>query len=421
MKQDLTPERSHLDIGFVPLIDCAPLVVAYEKGFFEAEGLRVTLHRERSWASIRDKTAFGIFDAAQMLYPMPLAMTLGVGGPAEPTVTAVCLDLNGNAITVSNRLFEAMVEEGAELVERPPATAEALRRVVERRRRLGEPPPCFGVVFPTSTHHYELRYWMAAAGVDPDLDAQIIVLPPPDMPEALRSEQIDGFCVGEPWNSYAVHRGWGRTLVTKYDLWNNGPEKVLGVTRRWAEAHPRTHLALVRAVIGACAWCDEPDNRAELAGLIASRRYVDAPVEVVRMSMLGQFQHGPDVLPRPLPDFNVFHRYAANFPWRSHAIWFLTQMVRWGHLDPPADYDATAAAVLMPEVYRAAAASLGAPAPTTDYKPEGVHHAPWTLTEASAPIEMGPDRFLDGGVFNPFEPDRYLQGLAANHRSVVPR
>lgn len=169
------PERTHLQIGFVPLTDCAPLVVAYEKGFFEAEGLRVTLRRERSWASIRDKTAYGVFDAAQMLYPMPLALTLGVGGPAVPTVTAVCLSLGGNAITVSSALADAMGAAASD------TRGDALRGVIARRREADLPRLTFGVVFPTSTHAYELRYWMAASGIDPDRDVSLIVLPPPDM------------------------------------------------------------------------------------------------------------------------------------------------------------------------------------------------------------------------------------------------
>jgi ABC-type nitrate/sulfonate/bicarbonate transport system substrate-binding protein len=392
-------EKPEPVIGFVPLTDCAPLVVAHEKGFFEAEGLHAVLVRERSWASIRDKTAYGVFDAAQMLYTMPLAMSLGVGGPAEATATAACLDLNGNAITVSSALFEAMRAADPAGTSGDAVTAAPLLRVIRARTASGLPPLTFGVVFPTSTHHYELRHWMQGGGIDPDRDVRVIVLPPPDMPTALQTGVIDGYCVGEPWNSVAIRRGWGRAVMTKYELWNNAPEKVLGVRRAWADRHPGTHLAMVRAVIAACAWCDEPANREEVAELIASPQYLDAPVEVVRMSILGTFSYGQDEPPRQLPDFNVFHRYAANFPWLSHAVWYLRQMIQAGQVDPLIDVEEVASRVLLPEVYRAAAASLGVATPTRNDKAEGVHKSPWTLTDATAPIEMGPDAFFDGGSF----------------------
>jgi len=415
---DPSPERSpdlekaQLDIGFVPLTDCAPLVIALEKGFFDAEGLDVTLWRERAWASIRDKTGYGLFDAAQMLYPMPLAMSLGVGGPVEPTVTALCLDLNGNAITVSPQLARAMRRASDADPSDPPRTEaktstspslspHGLKRAIRARAERGEPLLTFGVVFPTSTHHYELRYWMAAGGIDPDCEVNIIVLPPPEMPEALRDGRLDGYCVGEPWNAMAVRHGWGEVAITKYDLWNNSPEKVLGVTRRWAEANPGTHRALVRAVLQACAWCDEPTHRAEVARIISAERYVNAPVELVGMSMQGTFQDAHDQPPRALPDFNVFHRYAANYPWRSHAMWFLLQMRRWGQLKIDPDIPAAAEAVLMPEVYRDAAEQLGLPCPLIADKSEGRHAEPWILEQATRPIEMGPDRFMDGVAFDP--------------------
>ena len=187
-------------------------------------------------------------------------------------------------------------------------------------------------MFPTSTHHYELRHWLRSAGVDCDLDVELQVVPPPDMPEALREGRIDGFCVGEPWNSITVQRGWGRIVMTKHTLWNNGPEKVLGVTRAWAEQHPRrTRRCCGRS--SAAAWCDEPANRDELAKMIASERYVDVPLEAVRPSMLGELRFTQDGPAVEMPDFTVFHRYAANFPWVSHGRWFLEQMAAAGQID----------------------------------------------------------------------------------------
>ncbi|MEM6749839.1 MAG: CmpA/NrtA family ABC transporter substrate-binding protein [Planctomycetota bacterium] len=392
-----------LKLGFIPLTDCAPLVAAHEKGFFEAEGLRVQLCRERSWASIRDKIAFGVYDAAQMLYPMPLAMSLGVGGPPCPTVAAACLSLNGNAITLSNRVVQALGDAGAGDADAP-MDAGALRRLIVARRDAGLPPLNFGIVFPTSTHHYELRYWLESADIDPDQDVRLLVIPPPDMPEALRDGRIDGYCVGEPWNSLAVHRGWGRIAISKLELWSNFPEKVLGVTRAWADENPVRHLALVRAVLAAGRWCDDPQNREELARLIAEPRYVDAPADVVRLSLLGSLPYQQDGPGRELPDFHVFHRYAANFPWRSHGAWHLAQMVRAGQLDWPGDPEAVAKSVFLPEVYRNAARSLGLATPEVNHKTEGAHDDPWTLRNATEPIPMGSDRLLGGRRYDPDDP-----------------
>lgn len=400
----MKPEKIHVEIGFVPLNDCAPLVAAHEKGFFEAEGVTVTLHRERSWASIRDKIAVGMFDAAHMLYPLPLAMTLGVGGPVTPTVTALCLNLNGNAITLSSRLCAEMIEADPALDLSAPLDAGELRAVIKRRQDAGREPLTFGVVFPTSTHHYELRYWLAAAGVDADIDVRIIVLPPPDMPEALNRGVIDGCCVGEPWNSFAVQRGWGRIVITKQQLWNNFPEKVFGVTQRWADANPGTHLALLRAIISAAAWCDDADNRAELTELISLPHYIDAPADVVGMSMLGTLQFAQTDAPTPQPNFHVFHRFAANFPWRSHAVWYLAQMVKVGQIDAPKDFGAIADCVMLPDLYRTAAAKLSVAAPSIDAKTEGTHVTHWMLEQATQQIPMPPDLLFDGQTFDPANP-----------------
>ena len=384
-------EKRDLSVGFVPLTDCASLVAAHEKGFFEAEGLRVTLHRERSWASIRDKTAFGVFDAAQMLYPMPLASTLGVGSPAVAMQTGLCLSLGGNAVTVGQALHAELLEAvgGPELPE--DESAAAVAAVIDRRRRDGRPALTFGCVFPTSTHHYELRQWLGSAGIDCDLDVRLLIVPPPDMPDALREGRIDGFCVGEPWNSIAVQRGWGHVVMTKHTLWNHGPEKVLGVTRDWAQRHPQTHAALLRSVIAAAKWCDHPDNREELVHMVAAPGYLDVSVEAVRPSLRGDFRRSQQGEADEGDGLILFHRYAAGFPWVSHQAWFIRRMIDAGQIDPPADADALAASVARPELYRDACAALGEPYPTIDHKPESVHAEPWQLRQASTPITMGPD------------------------------
>ncbi|MEM9110202.1 MAG: CmpA/NrtA family ABC transporter substrate-binding protein [Planctomycetota bacterium] len=411
-------EKSQLDIGFIPLSDCAPLAIAYEKGFFERHGLRVTLHREASWASIRDKTMLGLFDAAHMLYPMPIAMTLGVGGVQCPMVTAICLSLGGNAITVSNALHSEMSDIGEHVEIHQAESARVLKKTIDARHRSGKGPLRFGVVFPTSTHHYELRFWMSSAGIDPDRDVQILVVPPPEMPDAMRSGKIDGYCVGEPWNSFAVERGWGKTLITKQGLWNNGPEKVLGTTRQWAEQHPKTHQALVRAVLEACVWVDQQVNREEVASIIAQQRYIDAPVHAVRMSMMGQFRYELDRPVEPQPDFMSFHRYAANFPWKSHAKWFMTQMLRWNQIEHVPDFDRVAGQVMMDELYRHAAKELGVAAPLINEKTECTHGGPWVLEQATEPIKMGSDLLFDGQRFDPSDPMGYLKQLLDGNKQI---
>lgn len=411
-------EKTALILGFIPLTDCAPMIVAKEHGWFAKYGLDVTLSKETSWANIRDKVALGILDGAQMLAPMPLAMTLGLGPIHKPMVTAFSMDLNGNAITVSNALYERMLRADAAAMNERPLSARALKRVLDADRQAGRPPLTFAMVFPESTHNYELRYWMAAAGIDPDCDVRLVVVPPPQMVGRLAEGEIDGYCVGEPWNAQAVQAGIGRTLITKYEIWNNSPEKVLGVTQEWAEQYPNTHHALLLALLEACRWLDEPDHRIEAAALIARSVYVNAPEHVVRMSMTGTFQYAADEMPRALPDFNVFHRYAANFPWRSHAVWFLTQMLRWGQLQQPLDLQAVAAAVYRPDIHRQAAAALGLPCPGIDHKTEGRHAAVWKLYDGSSSLPMGADGFLDGRLFDPSQATDYLRGFEIQHMKV---
>jgi len=405
------PEKQDVSFGIIPLTDCAPIVIAHEKGYFRKYGLRTTVSKEASWANIRDKVAFGALDGAHMLAGMPIAASLGLGAPRQPTITAFSMDLNGNGITVSNTLYERMLKADPAAMQERPTTARALRKVIDEDKQAGKPPMTFAMVFPVSTHNYEIRYWMAAAGIDPDRDVQLIVIPPPQMVATLKSKNIDGYCVGEPWNAHAVTAGIGHTLITSYEIWNNSPEKVFGVNREWAEKYPRTHRAAVMALIEAARWMDLPENREEVVRIISGPAYVDAPEAVVKMSMTGTFRYAADEAPRALPDFNVFHRYAANFPWRSHATWFLTQMIRWGQIEQPLDIRATAAAVYRPDLYREAAQALGVPAPSIDDKTEGLHAGAWTLDAASTPIAMGPDRFFDGRVFDPQRPVDYLAGF----------
>jgi nitrate/nitrite transport system substrate-binding protein len=414
------PEKTRLALGFVPLTDCAPLVVALERGLFDKHGLDVALSREPSWANIRDKVMTGALDGAHMLAGLPLAATLGVGALKCPMVSGLVLATNGNGITVSNALHQRMREADPHAMAAPATTARALKAVIEADRRAGRAKLTFAMTFPVATHNYELRAWLAGGGVDPDVDLSVIVVPPPQMVAHLSAGQVSGYCVGEPWNGLAVERGIGRMLITKHELMSNLPEKVLGVSRDWAERHPATHQALIAALLEACVWLDAaPAHRAEAAELLCGG-YIDAPIEVIARSLTGWLKRGPAEPAEPHPDFHVFHRYAAGFPWRSYADWTIVQMLRWGQISTPLDIRAVADAVYRPELYRVAAQSLGLPFPTIDRKLEGTPDAPWQLTQASREIAMGRGSWADGGQFDPARPLDHLLGQTISRLQAEP-
>jgi two-component system, oxyanion-binding sensor len=390
-------ERNDLRLGFIALNDCAPLVVAKELGFFEGEGLRVDLSREASWANVRDKVAVGALDGGHMLGPMTLAASMGVGGERTPMTVPLSLNLNGSAVTVSVQLAQALREIDPEGMAGRPLTARPLARLIRARQAMGQPPLTFAVVFPYSMHNYELRYWLAAAGIDPDRDIRMTVVPPPRMAERLRSGEIDGFCVTAPWNALAVTEGTGEILIYASELWGIGPDKVFGVTREWGEEHPAALQAVIRALLRAAAWADAPDNRAGLATILAKPEYVDAPEQVIAQSLVGSPPYSAVTPGSASLDYLIYHRYAASFPWRSHALWFLSQMLRWGQIGPEIDLAAVAAAVYRPDLFRLAAADLNEPAPLVDEKVEGAHAEAWSLDG----IVMAPDLFMDGRVFDP--------------------
>lgn len=370
-------------VGFIPLVDCAALVVAAERGFAARHGLRLVLSREPSWAAIRDKVAFGVLDAAHMLAGMPLAMTLGLGGDVHQAMIApMMLGQGGNAVTVSCGLFAAMRAADPAAMAGPRfGSGRALATVAARRTAAGLPPLRFATVFPFSTHNYELRHWLAAAGLDPDEDVAITVIPPPRMVEHLARGLIDGFCVGEPWNQVAVGEGLGQIVVFKSDIWPASPEKALGLRRDWAESHGDTVAALIRAVADAARWADEPANRSDLAALLAEPRFVGVDAAALEASLTGRPRLAHGAAPIDLPDYHVFHRAAATYPWLSQAEWLLAQMMRWGQMPPAstAELEAIAARVFRPDLYAAALAGTGHPVPNAVRKPEGTHGQPYSM------------------------------------------
>lgn len=405
-----------LTLGFIALCDAAPLVVAKERGLFAYEGLDVTLSRQASWSNIRDRVSVGALDGAHMVAPMPLAASLGRSPLDRPMVTALVLSQGGNGITVSTDLYRRLAEaDPVGMAARPP-TAEGLRRLVAADRAAGRPKLTFAVVFAHSSHAYELRYWMAAGGVDPEMDVTITVVPPAQMVAHLAAGHVDGFCVGEPWNSLAVDRGVGRILATSPELWRGRSEKVLGLRRDFAEARPDTHAALVRALVRAGQWLDDQNNRSAAAKMLCHPGYLDVPCDIIARSLTGRMAYAQGEVARRLPDLFMFHRHAATFPWVSQAQWYLTQMIRWGQADPATDIAAVASSVYRPDLYRAAVSGMdNVPVPVADTKQEGAQGAPWMLDTAQGPLPMPPDRFFAGPSFDPADPRAYLRGFTISH------
>ena len=343
-----------LQIGFIPLIDAAALITAVEKGFTKAEGLDVKLVREVSWSNVRDKLNIGLFDAAHILAPVPIASSLGLGHIKVPIVVPLTLNLNGNAITVSPALHAAIMAEIDGNPFDPMATARALSRVAAARRRSGGEPLTFGMTFPFSTHNYQLRFWMAAGGVDPDEDVRLVVLPPPFMVDSIASGQIDGFCVGAPWNSIAVDRGVGRILHFGSDILQRAAEKVLAVRQQWAEKDPQTLAALVRAVFRAAEFAEAPENRREVAEILARNEYIGVDASVILRTLEGRLKIAPDGTIREGDRYILFAREEASTPDPVQAAWLYAQMVRWRQTAMSPEALKAAQDTFRPDLYDAA-------------------------------------------------------------------
>ncbi len=423
----LVPEKTDLTFGFIKLTDCAPLVIAKEKGFFEAEGLNVQLEAQANWKILLERVIDGQLDGAHMLAGQPIAASVGVGSNAH-VITPYSLDYNGNGITVSNAVWERMkpnVPVDGEGKPLHPIKADALKPIVEAAKTSGAPMQ-MGMVFPVSTHNYEIRYWLAAAGIHPGFyrdpetgeqniqgvlgaDVVLSVTPPPQMPATLEAGTIVGYCVGEPWNQQAVFKRIGVPVTTNYDIWKNNPEKVFGVTKDWGDTHPNTWLAVTKALIRAGHWLDASmDNRRKAVGILSQRNYVGADAEVIANSMTGtfEFERGDK---RDMPDFNVFFRHNASYPWYSDCIWFLTQMVRWGQIPgqkPDSWYIEIAKTIYRPDIYEKAARLLIA---------EG------KFTETDFPLGAEGFRpptsdFIDGKPYDGRQPGAYVQSFAIGLR-----
>ena len=343
-----------LRIGFIPLVDAAALIVAVDKGFAAAEGLDVTLVREVSWSNVRDKLNIGLFDAAHLLAPVAIASSLGLGHVKVPIVASFNLGLNGNAITVSPALHAAIMAEIEGDPFDPMVTALALSRVVAARRKSGAEPLIFGMTFPFSTHNYQLRFWMAAGGVDPDEDVHMVVLPPPYMVDSLASGQVDAFCVGAPWNSVAVDLGVGHILHFVSDILVRAAEKVLAVRQNWSEKNPQVLAALIRAASRAAEFIEQPENRAEAAGMLARPERIGVDADVILRTLDGRLKISPDGTMRESSRYLLVGREGAARPEPAQAAWLYAQMVRWGQASISPEALNIAEGVFRPDLYDSA-------------------------------------------------------------------
>jgi len=416
------PEKPDLKFGFIKLTDMVPLAVAYEKGYFEDEGLFVTLEAQANWKVLLDRVISGELDGAHMLAGQPIGATIGYGTKAD-VITAFSMDLNGNGITVSNAVMEklkAKLPKQADGKPVHPIKADYLKAVVDDYKKEGKPFK-MGMVFPVSTHNYELRYWLASGGLNPgyyaphkgdtagtiSADVQLSVTPPPQMPATMEAGTIDGYCVGEPWNQQAVFKGIGAPVITDYEIQKNNPEKVFGVTQAWNDKYPNTHKAVVKALIRAAYWLDAENNknRPEAAKIISKSGYVGADYKVIANSMTGTFEYEKGDV-RKVPDFNVFFRHNATYPYYSDAIWYLTQMRRWGQISdykPDSWYVDMAKKVYRPDIYAAAAKELIA-----EGKMKAADFPDFAKETGFKPVQ---NDFIDGIPYDGSKPNAYIDSL----------
>lgn len=342
------PEITEVKIGFIPLTDCAPIVVAAEMGFDKKYGIKIIPSKEASWAGVRDKVVNGELHAAHVLYGLVYGVQMGIGGKQKDMAILMALNHNGQGITLSNQLKDKGVTDG-----------KSLKRVMENENR----DFTFAQTFPTGTHAMWLNYWLAASGIDPVKDVKNIVVPPPQMVANMRIGNMDGYCVGEPWNARAIYDKVGYTIATSQDIWADHPEKVLGTTAEFVAKNPNTARALMMAILEASKYIDATANRAKVAELISGKAYVNAPKEVILGRFLGDYDNGNG---KKWKDANFMKFYddgKVPFPYLSDGMWFLTQHKRWGMLKSDPDYLAVAKKVNQIDLYSQAASQVGVSVP----------------------------------------------------------
>ncbi|WP_435660671.1 CmpA/NrtA family ABC transporter substrate-binding protein [Leisingera caerulea] len=385
---------TRIPAGYVPLTDAAPLIAAQEMGFAAEERLTLDLHRAPSWSSLRDMLAYGQVDAAQMLSPVPVAAALGLGGASAQFSVLSVLSVNGTVIGAGSRLAGRLTAAGHRFsFDDAVSAGQALIAASDRPLRIGVP-------FPFSMHAELLTYWLEGLGLNTAQDIVIRTVPPPLMARAIRSGDIDAFCVGEPWGSIAVEQGDGALLLPGRAIWSFAPEKVLAVRSGWAETEPALSGRLIRALWRAGRWLTDPSCRGLAAEILSSRRYLDLPAEIIERGLCGKFTVTPQGLQREAPGFVGFHAGAAGYPWRSQAQWTALRLAKRNGLDQQAALQ-KAKHVFRSDLYRTALSGTGAVLPDASSRLEGALEAGTLAAGESDPVNLLPNRFFDGRVFDP--------------------
>lgn len=418
--EKLTLEKPQVTLGFIKLTDMAPLAIAKEKGFFEDEGLFVTLEAQSNWKNVLDRVIDEQIDGSHMLAGQPIAAAVGFGRQAK-LVTTFSMDLNGNAITVSNDVWSKMKPEIPLKDGKPvhPISASALIPVIQGYKTANKPFK-MGMVFPVSTHNYQLRYWLAAGGINPgqytkdnvqgniNSDVLLSVTPPPQMPATMEAGTINGYCVGEPWNQQAVIKGIGVPVIASSEIWKNHPEKVFVMTQAFIDKNPNTAIAITKALIRAGKWLDDPKNRAEAVKILSSPAYVGADENVLKNSMTGTFEYEKGDK-RDEPDFNVFFKYHATYPFYSDGIWYMTQMRRWGQITETQTaewYASKIKEVYKPEIWTKAAELL--------VKEGNLEQADIPTTDGYKPAT---NEFIDGLTYDGKKPLEYIKSMKIGNKN----
>ena len=369
------PEIKEVKVGFIPLTDCAPIIVAAQMGFDKKYGIKILPSKEASWAAIRDKTVNGELHAAHVLYGLIYGVQMGIGGQQKDMNVLMTLNQNGQGITLASQLKDKGVTSGA-----------TLKRLLDNENR----DFTFAQTFPTGTHAMWLNYWLAANGISPIKDVKTIVVPPPQMVANMRIGNMDGYCVGEPWNARAIYDKVGYTVATSQDIWVDHPEKVLGCTAEFVAKNPNTALALTKAILEASRYIDATANRAAVAKLISGKAYVNAPEEVIAGRFVGDYDNGIGKKWKDPHYMQFFNDGKVSFPYLSDGMWFLTQHKRWGLLKSDPDYLGVAKKVNRIDIYTEAAKSLGISVPSDP---------------------MRSSKLMDGAVWNGSDPKAYADSF----------
>lgn len=384
---------TQINCGYLPLVDSAPLIIAKELTFAAQEGIDLHLDAQPSWSALRDRLAVGHVQFAHMLAPMPIAMSLGLGGLNARIDALMVLSINGTVIGVTAEMLANLKATGwIHSFQNPSATAQALLAATSKPIRIGVP-------FPFSMHRMLLEYWITQAkGFAPDR-IEIVTIPPPKMADAVRDGQIDMFCVGEPWGTVAVQQSAASLILPGARIWAGAPEKILGARHDWVEDNPGICHALIRAIYKACKWLDQPSNKPLALEVLARSRHLDLPDHVIEPALTGQITRTLGQAPTPVDRFLRFHEHAATFPWRSQAKWIADRLSTWHSLEKETART-TAQHCFRTDHYRAALSSMGVDLPGASEKLEGALSTPTAMTSTRGQMILGPDNFFDGAVFD---------------------